>query len=205
MAWVPASSEPVGSNEHIGRRLFKRQTLRGAQDQTPPVGVFELFHFEEVRDEGDVSLDRLGKSSVDGKVRKYLDPRARAAISMFAQVRTFNGWAVVRAKELQEPQKGPPLPIIPSPIVATDGNPLSENKYHAHVKRPGSYGVYEMAIHLKVIFERKYKFEAAGSPGSGNREPTTSVVAVIISWLRRAMRLEFVRSQKAPNSANTAQ
>jgi hypothetical protein len=157
--WTPSSDKPVGQNEHIGRRLFGRQKLKGANDQAQLTANFELYHFEENRDPGDVSLDRLGQSSVDQRVRRYLEPRALSAAAALVPPKPFIGWAVVRARDLQEPSKGPALKVVPSPLPVIGGDEFSENLYHAHASRPISYGSYEMAVHLKMIFEKKYHVE----------------------------------------------
>jgi len=183
--WHP--SEKIGKNERIGRRLFPRKKLKGAGDQHPPPNTFEFYHFQEKRDGGEVSFDRLGETSIDGRVRKYLSLRADYAASLLKPQTSFQGWAVVRAQELQEPvMGGPPLPLISSPVVSTTDNPLTENLYHAHAVRPSKYGSYEMAAHLKMIFERNFHFEP---PVPEKTMPATSqsIVIRIWNWARRLL------------------
>lgn len=167
--------------------MFDRKPLSGAQDQKPPPQVFELYHFEERRDPGDVSVDRLGKTGIDGKVRNYVEQRAIFAASSFTPTRQFLGWAVVSARELQTPAQGPRLSVIPSPIAAD--NELSENKYHAHIERPAHYQTYEMAVHLKTIFERNYHFQAANSQPQPAAE-TKSIRLKLWDWMLK----NFARS-----------
>jgi hypothetical protein len=157
--WKP--KEKVGKNEHMGRRLFQRRNLVGAADQTRPNQVFELYHFEETRDR-EVSLDRLGETNVDGKVKAYLDPRAQLAATRFK--RRFQGWAVVKADKLQNPSKGAKLQVVPSPIPMQAGEDLSDNVFHAHVEMPEDYSSYFTALHLKLIFETNFRFEASSEP-----------------------------------------
>ena len=89
--WSPKSSDPVGPNERIGRRLFDQKQLNGAQDQKPLRNVFELYHFEEKRDPGDVSVDRLGKTGIDRRVRNYVEERANfAAFQLLNQRDNFS-------------------------------------------------------------------------------------------------------------------
>jgi len=186
--WSPKSTDPVGPNERIGRRLFDQKQLSGAQDQKPPPNVFELYHFEERRGSGDVSVDRLGKTGIDRKVRNYVEPRAIFAASSFNPARRFLGWAVVKARDLQSPAQGPSLSVIPSPLVATAGNELSENNYHAYVQRPSdhqtTYTYYEMAMHLKAIFERNYHLEAA-TPQPPKAGEITSIRSKFWDWMRK--------------------
>lgn len=153
--WEP-NHTTIGKSESIGRRLFMRQGLKGAMDQKRPDKTFELYHFEDK--DPDVSVDRLGETTVNKKVKTYLIPRCHDAATRMTKA-VFRGWAVTQAKTLQAPTKGERLTIVPSPMAATNGNDLSENKYHAHIDRPARYEPYEMALHLKNIFESNYHLE----------------------------------------------
>ncbi len=159
--WVPKNNDPIANQEYIGRRLFYRKKLKGSF-KTKSSG-FDLTHFEESRDEGNVSVDRLGKTSFDKKVRNYLEPRANYAATKQTPEADFIGWAVVQAKDLFSPQ-GPNLSIVPDPLPHDGTNDLSENYYHAYIPRPeeyrtGPYASYSMAVHLKMIFDRKNQLE----------------------------------------------
>src|SRR5450759_1658074 len=134
--WKP--NETVGKNESIGRRLFQRQGLKGAKDQKRPDRTFELYHFEENRDR-EVSIDRLGATSIDRKVKVYLNPRGHHAAARLHKS-DFQGWAATKAKELQSPAQGSPLEILSLPIAEQDDS-------------------HDMAIRLKYIFERNYHLE----------------------------------------------
>jgi len=154
--WKP--NQTIGKNERIGRRLFQRRGLKGAKDQKRPDKTFELYHFEETRDR-QVSADRLGATSVDAKVKRYLNPRGHYAATLFVPPRPFLGWAVVKAKDLQAPPKGSPFQIAASPSAAADGIELSENTYHADIEMPQRYEAHDMAVMLKYIFEQNYHHE----------------------------------------------
>src|ERR1022692_3015608 len=97
MAWTPQSDKPVGPNEHVGRRLFAEPSLVGAQGQKP-IGRLNLRHFEEKRD-GLVSLDRLGRTSIENSIVGYLRPRAERVGTTFRPPKAFNGWAVLTARK----------------------------------------------------------------------------------------------------------
>lgn len=164
--WNPPND--VGLGEYIGRRLFSRQKLAGAKDQQVQANTYDLNHFLETRDPGEVSLDRLGPTSIDTKVRRHLEPRAAAAGAQLHPPAPFIGWAIVRARDLAKPPKGPQLPVVASPIEPVDGDELSSNIFHAHVVRPATLPpedqAYFMAVHLRVIFEKNYKFQEADAP-----------------------------------------
>ena len=168
MAWTP-DAIAVAKTEFVGRRIFERQGLKGAQDQQRPDNTYEIYHFEETRDR-ELSLDRLGKHSVDGKVKNYLNPRSHYAATLFHK-KEFLGWAVAQAKTIQSAPNS--YEISPSPIAAQDGGPetdkgepLTENKFHAHLAIPDRLTPYEMAVILAHIFEKPYRFEPAAPPGS---------------------------------------
>lgn len=152
--WEPDAS--IRDNEHVGRRLFDEPMLAGAMDQRPYDGL-KLTNFEETRDL-DYSLDRLGQSSVDRRVVGYLKPRAEAAAKdNYHKPKTFNGWAVLRARELINARVDPKLPVIASPVL--DAEP-DDNKYHAHVRRPQDMQPRYMALHLRDLFGRFGKLES---------------------------------------------
>jgi hypothetical protein len=145
--WVPKPDDPIGPDEPIGRRIFDEPMLTGAQGQGPFPGI-SVRHFEENRD-GEVSLDRCGRTNVEGGVLAYLFPRARAMGAAFNPPKPFTGWLAVRARQLAEPTRGPRLPPNPSPQSGVD-----ENVYHAHIATPGGMDHYIMALLLREIFAR---------------------------------------------------
>jgi hypothetical protein len=192
--WTPSKSDPVGPNERIGRRLFQRRKLIGAHDQRPPENTFELTHFEETRDDR-VSVDRLGKTGVEAKVKRYLEPRCEANAAALSGSQGFVGWAVVSAKDLNSPGRGPSLAVHPSPVEQENEDPLSENIYHAHILRPGGYGSYEMAMHLKTIFEKRYFYEPASQ--SKPRSFWRELIERLLDWLPQRVRHAINRVRPA--------
>lgn len=184
--WTP--SDAVGQNEYIGRRLNARQGLAGAADQARPSRTFELYHFEDKR--GQVSFDRLGLSSVDRKVKAYLEPRAQAAATRFAERRVFQGWAVAQAKKLRQPTKGPGLNVVASPIPVTGSDQLTENRYHAHAELPHHFDSLDehtalfAAMYLKTIFEANYRFEPSGLQPSGRLQGLLNFATGMLQKIR---------------------
>ena len=167
--WKPRSDEPVGNNEHVGRRLFDEPMLAGATDQKAFGGLI-LRNFEENRDR-EFSLDRLGRTGVDRKVVSYLLPRANAAATRFVPHRSFDGWAVLRARVLENPPKGLGLPVTASPIA---GDGVDENIYHAHATLPESQDAhqrYSSALHLRHLFASHGTVHRVHTPTQSTQPP----------------------------------
>lgn len=145
--WKPRTDK-IGPGEHLGRRLFDTPALVGAFDQEPRHKL-KLAHFLEKRPGCEISLDRLGETSIDKRVCRYLGQRAIKAAGDFKDPKQFNGWAVVHFKFLrQPPHGGPPISVVPCPIQGFD---LDENIYHADaLAEKRSY--YEMATQLFSLF-----------------------------------------------------
>ena len=168
--WKPPSNPPIGPNEHLGRRLFEEPLLAGAQNQKR-ITRLDLRHFEEKRD-GQVSLDRLGRTSVDKAVVRYLRPRADRAGTRVHPPKAFNGWAVLTARKFGSPPAPPryALAVIPSPESGAD---LEENIYHAHISMPAHMDYYSMALHLRELFDAHGTLERvaarAAAPQHENR------------------------------------
>jgi hypothetical protein len=181
--WKPNNT--IGKQEYIGRRLFRREGLKGARDQTRPEKTFELYHFEENRDR-EVSVDRLGATSVDKKVKIYLNPRGHHAATKLHKS-SFEGWAVTRAKELQSPPES--FQITPSPIAPQQGELLADNGFHAHIEMPGRYTSHDMAVMLKYVFEKNYHLEPSIPLQSASLSAPSS------GWLRRLWRRIWVSRQ----------
>jgi hypothetical protein len=152
--WEP-DAKNIGPNEHLGRRLFGEPLLIGAQDQVPP-NRLRLDHFMEKRDKGEVSLDRMGQSGIDKRVRNYLMPRALRAAQGFKEPKLFLGWAVAKVKTLTKPPHGEPVELVASPIAGAEPE---DNVYHAHAI-PGSRDYYHMALHLLYLFSEHGTVEA---------------------------------------------
>jgi hypothetical protein len=127
--------------------MFDEPMLRGATGQ-PAFAGLKLTHFQEKRS-SELSLDRLGATGVERRVREYLVPRAEAAGRKFQKPLRFDGWCVVAAKEMANAKQEPKFPVIASPV--TDPEPL-DNVYHAHVVRPDTLNVHMMSLQLRHIF-----------------------------------------------------
>jgi hypothetical protein len=65
--WDP-KTDPVGKNERIGRRLYDEPMLMGAHDQ-PSFKGLDYRHFEETREDKELSLDRLGCTGIEKKAK----------------------------------------------------------------------------------------------------------------------------------------
>jgi hypothetical protein len=155
--WTP-STDKIGPNEHLGRRLLDKPQLIGALDQKPKYQL-RLEHFLEKRGAGEVSLDRVGQSNVDKRVCRYLAERAIKAAGSFREPRQFKGWAVAHAKILRQPPLGAPhISVVPSPKAATELDELEENIYHADAL-PGGRSPYDMAAQLLWLFQEHGRTE----------------------------------------------
>lgn len=149
--WVPNSASPAGDREPIGRRLFAVPKLSGARDQKKWKDILEITHFLEKRDPGEVSLDRLGEKSVDGRVRAFLLPRARADGATRTPPKDFGGWAWIRVDKLQNPPRGATgFQLVASPVAPSAPGATDDNPYHAHVYRRVS--AYQTATELRQLF-----------------------------------------------------
>ncbi|MGA2940173.1 MAG: hypothetical protein ABSF52_24190 [Syntrophobacteraceae bacterium] len=148
MTWRPQNNEDVGPNEHIGRRIFDEPPLVGARDQKP-LERLSIQHFEDK--DGEVSLDRLGRTGIDKGVVGYLRRRADKAGTKFRRTKAFRGWAVLTARKFGSPPAPPghALSVIASPV---HGDDLDENIYHAYVVDPRK-DRYIMALYLRELFE----------------------------------------------------
>ena len=85
--------------------------MLAARMMEPKFSGLDLRHFEEKRDR-EFSLDRLGRSGIDRAVTGYLTPRAEAAGRQLRPAKTFDGWAVLRARQLQQPPVGSSSEVI---------------------------------------------------------------------------------------------
>ena len=114
---------------------------------------------------GEVSLDRLGRSNIEPKVRTYLLPRAIAQAKSYAKPRRFDGWAHIKAEELQKAKYPPSLVLVASPIEREPDKPEeSENIYHSHIEKP--LDGYAQALHLRNLFEMFGDVEAHNGDSS---------------------------------------
>jgi hypothetical protein len=186
-AWKPKPTDPIRANEHLGRRLFDEPMLVGAMEQRSFAGI-ELRHFEETREDGEFSLDRVGQSSVDRKVVNYLRPRAVAAGEGFKPTRAFNGWAVLRAATLCQPEHRLTNPVA-SPI---GGQELEENIYHSHTQIPEGFDRHLFALKMRHLFTTKGK--VVDTHGKDVESPVSLAVrkdSVLRMCLRHCKRFLF--------------
>ena len=160
--WKP-DPNAIGKSEYIGRRLFEQPQLVGATNQKPFHGL-EMSHFEEKR--GDkLSVDRLGRSSVERAVTRFLRPLATAAGQSFQKPKSFDGWVAIPNQKFTKPVKPsvPVLPLIPSPEEGND--------YHAHllttqITANNPSGYYFAALHLREVFTGPGSQIHPANPGS---------------------------------------
>ncbi|MCG8052454.1 MAG: hypothetical protein JAZ15_14720 [Candidatus Thiodiazotropha endolucinida] len=172
--WQPNST--IGKNEAIGRRLFDEPMLIGATDQPKYEGIL-LRHFEENRD-NELSVDRLGQSGINKKVKKYLQQRATNAAKGFHKQKSFNGWIFVQKQALELGYKGRQFPTLASPI--TDGETeIDNNIYHAHISLSDNSEID--AFYLKHIFTTKGKIENSDTNSIQGKSRTS---IVLLSYLR---------------------
>lgn len=157
--WNP-ETDPIQENEAIGRRLFDEPMLMGARQQ-PAYNGLRVDHFEETREDKELSLDRLGSTGVARAAKRYLIPRAEYSAKKFRKPKTFNGWAVVSAKHLKEGVGGYKFPVVHSPQRNTnlDADDLENNIYHAHCVLPEGIQSISIALHIRHIFSTKGKIE----------------------------------------------
>lgn len=180
--WNPLT-DPIGTHEHLGRRLFNEPMLKGAKGQ-PSFSGLDLRHFEESREDRQFSMDRLGQTSIVGKVKAYLVPRAQ--YSARKSRREFNGWIVVTAKQLATGFDGKSYTAVPSPMPPPmDDNELEENKYHSHCDLPNDMSVKANALFLRQIFY-KGKLESVDD----QTMPPSRLYDKITQALRRILGLE---------------
>jgi hypothetical protein len=153
--WNASEVSTIGNGEHLGRRRFRQPELRGAAGQKPVDGL-DTRDFIEKRDR-QVSVDRLGRSSVDRKVLRYLNPRAE--IHGLSLKREFLGWACIQAGKFTADASKRGYSIEASPITGAEES--GSNNYHAHINCPDAYDELHAALYLKDIFFKHGSFVPA--------------------------------------------
>ena len=183
--WTPDDSGPIASSEHIGRRLFDEPKLSGAPDQKPYSGL-QIGHFIEKRG-SEFSLDRLGKTSIDKRVVRYLMSRCEYAARSFQHEKKFNGWAYCASNRLL---KDTSWTIHASGIRARDENgvelpwsddQIGENRYHAHVLIPDGVEAIRFAYDIR---EKLIDVQRATNDETGKPKTESSSFGRITSALR---------------------
>ena len=147
--WNP-EGKPVSPQERVGRRLFDLPELAGASEDQ----YYSRVKFTQFWDNrtSEVSLDRLGRSNIESKVRNYLVPRALHQGTTFNREKKFGGWAHIKAQDLTKAKYPPSLVISASPVHRQeDDDELIENIFHAHVEKQDNS--YLMALHLRNLYE----------------------------------------------------
>ena len=151
--WQPKLDDPIGHSEPVGRRLFDEPKLAGTGDQ-PDFKGLQLSHFWEKRGR-EVSLDRLGRSNVEKKVRDYLIPRCDLHGTLTDKPRSFDGWAVIRARNLtKQVNDFPDWELHTSPEEKRDDIEFSNNEYHAHAICREDIIPRRSALYLRYRFEK---------------------------------------------------
>lgn len=151
--WQPAPDAPLGKQERVGRRLFDEPELRGVEGQ-PNLGVVSLSQFREKRGR-EVSLDRLGRTGIEPKVKNYLVPRCDYQASSFGKQKQFEGWATIKVADLTNKwSETPQWTAHPSPVMMDEDEELTENVYHAHTVCSESRADAGTALFLRHLFER---------------------------------------------------
>lgn len=179
--WEPNPSEPFAPAEHIGRRLFDEPQLVGATDQKPFPGVLDIRNFEETRGD-EFSVDRLGKTGVDKRVKAFLKPLAEAAGNAFHHPKSFDGWATAPSKRVCAPTRGSPIPLKVSP---ENGNP-----YHAHLETAdllpdaGNFRHYHVALFIRELFTGPGTAVHLSQP-QNQAQPAVKPQTTLWDWLRR--------------------
>jgi hypothetical protein len=198
--WIPKDSNPVGANEHIGRRIFDEPKLFGATDQNPFDG-FALSHFEPGEDR-ELSVDRVGDGCFNPKAMGYLARRAEFAATTTHKPRTFHGWLTAPAAKLVHPRTKARWQIVPSPErgpmvngVSPEWNDadLTQNRCHAHLPVPEDVDNLFFAFMVRAAFVANKTFFAPGAKSPGLPAiagPVTLVAPVQVkdSWLTKVVR-----------------
>ncbi len=182
--WIPKDSNPVGGNEHIGRRLFDEPKLFGATDQNPFEG-FSLNHFDPGKDR-ELSVDRVGDGCFHAKAMSYLTPRAEYAATTTHEPRTFHGWLIAPAAKLIDASTKKKWSVVPSPergptvggvTPEWDETNKAQNRCHAHIPVPDGVDNLFFAYMARSAFSAPKTFFAPGAkaasiPLAGQSKPS---------------------------------
>ena len=182
--WAP--SDVVGNKELVGRRIFDDPIFNGELDQAAR-GKLRFDHFMETREDGELSLDRLGRSNAEKRVLTYLQPRCDHAGARFQRQRNFEGWAGFQVQQIRQ-NKNLSLSVEASPIRSdspTD-NDIEDNDYHSHILIPSNLGKhpeYLVALHLKHLFDRFGKLVSHSSSlyGGGLAKSLKSICCQLLA------------------------
>lgn len=178
--WVPSKNAQIGDKEHLGRRRVKRHQLIGfsAQEREPELSYLDFYDDRDF----EVSIDRLGKKSVDSEVKDFLRPLAAAHAEKQSPKKVFTGWASVQVLRIKTEAQKHKYSIVPQPIRGTESE---DNEYHAVISCPID------RTHLEVAVMLHHWFETYGVLEGVEPVPTRGTVRSILDWFR-----QFVPSGK---------
>lgn len=186
--WRPEAGKHLGPSEHLGRRIFEEAKLAGVADQ-PNFATLNIEHFRESRDP-EISLDRLGRAAVEPKVRAYLAPKCKWQATTFNKQKRFEGWAVIKAKDLVKQNRGlPKWEVHPSPEPAKGDIDDSGNEYHAHAICCEDVEEIRRAIFFRYLFEKFGQWE----PGPEREQKEIgednvfSILMKAVLWCKRRL------------------
>jgi hypothetical protein len=147
------ADEAIGDKEYVGRRIAARPALVGAIDQLRQKKPYDLRDFEETRPPYELSLDWLGKTGLDSKVRRDLLPQAQRMFAEQKPAKTFGGWAFLQAYRLSKARKDHPCAVVASPEMPNEPDHPYHNPYHVVVRPSEKFGSpYLAALHLHAQF-----------------------------------------------------
>lgn len=147
------ADEAIADKELVGRRLAARPALVGAIDQLRKKTSFDFRDFEETRPPYEISLDWLGRSGLDSKVRRDLAPLAQRMFAAQKPAKTFGGWAYLQAFRLSKARKDYPCAVVSSPEMPDQPDHPEHNPYHVVVRPSEKFGSpYLAALHLHAQF-----------------------------------------------------
>jgi hypothetical protein len=151
--WNPSATN-ISDKEIIGRRAFGDEAFI----PSPQGQLVHYLVFYDSRFQTDLSVDRLGGSSVEDRVRRFLTPHAVHHGETRLPKQQFHGWAQIPVKKLKK------IKIAPSP--KGDKNKLDDlsdpyNPYHADIVRDGyrtqqtaevlAYALAQMASQFHLV------------------------------------------------------
>ena len=101
---------------------------------------FDLRDFEEKRPPHEVSLDWLGRTSVEPKVARDLSRQAQRMFAHQRPSRTFVGWVYLQAAKLSKGHKDLPCLVVSSPEMPGQPDHPDHNPYHIVIRPCAQFG-----------------------------------------------------------------
>lgn len=175
------ADDPIADKEYVGRRLAARPALVGAADQARQTKRFDLRDFEEKRPPHELSLDWLGKTSVEPKVARELEPQAKRMFAAQTPTRNFAGWVYLQAAKLSKGHRDLPCGVIAAPEKPGQPDDPDHNPYHVIVRASPKFGhPYLVAQHLYFQFLNNGKLHLV---------PRLPFYVRLLKFLRSLMRI----------------